>query len=100
MKNTWQQNYDLLKKYYEKNGNIGVPVGSSLYSWLSAQKYAKRGIRGTISLEQIAMLERLGIKWGNSNDEKWMSKYSELKEFYKKNGHVNVPIRTKLYLNP
>ena len=63
MTGTWEQHYAEAKAYYEQNGHLEVSCHSSLYVWLSEQRYARRGKRGTLTGEQIALLDNLGMRW-------------------------------------
>eukprot|EP00951_Prasinocladus_malaysianus_P018343 scaffold146132_cov52-Prasinocladus_malaysianus.AAC.1 len=46
--------------------------------------------------ERIRQLEDLGMEW-YPHDLSWEEKYNQLYEYYKENGHCNVP-RTKAHL--
>ena len=41
MTGTWEQHYAEAKAYYEQNGHLEVSCHSSLYVWLSEQRYAE-----------------------------------------------------------
>ena len=57
---TWDEHYEIANQYYEENGNLIVPSKTKLYTWISSQKYAKRGKRGKLTTEQVTLLEQIG----------------------------------------
>ena len=66
----WELRYKLAEDYYAANGNLSVPVtykpmGICLNKWLNEQKQIYRGKRAgkSLSQENIARLEAIGIKW-------------------------------------
>ena len=66
----WEVRYKLAEDYYAANGNLSVPVtykpmGICLNKWLNEQKQIYRGKRAgkSLSQENIARLEAIGIKW-------------------------------------
>lgn len=66
----WMNNYNILKEYYEENGNIDIPSffeykGVKIGKWLQNQKSSYRGYKGRKKLtsEQIKELELLNINW-------------------------------------
>lgn len=98
----WEVRYALAKEYYEKNGNLKVPLdykpqGIWLNKWLNEQKQIYRGCRKNKSLtdEQIRSLEEIGIIWGNEteikNETVWECQFEGAKRFYEKYGHLTVP---------
>ena len=76
MTGTWEQHYAEAKAYYEQNGHLEVSCHSSLYVWLSEQRYARRGKRGTLTGEQIALLDNLGMRWESRRDVTWQWYYA------------------------
>ena len=87
-KQTWMNNYNLAKKYYEHYGNLNIPVkfktingidyaenGVALGNWLRNQKKAYNGKRTyKISKEKIRLLEEIGIVWFTSKSDENMQK--------------------------
>lgn len=88
----WEEHYEMAKAYYQEHGNLKVSHETKLYTWLSAQKYAKKGKRGQITREQIALLEKIGIDWENDRNRKWMWHYQHAQDYYSIHGALNVPI--------
>jgi len=93
---SWEERYDQLKAFKKKHGHAQVPSNGdwrSLYDWLYKNKKRKNGPHKTfpqLTAKQIEMLNALDIDWGVSNS-RWNEKYDQLKAFYKKHGHTQVP---------
>lgn len=89
---TWDEHYEIAKQYYEENGNLNVPIKTKLYTWLSAQRYAKRGKRGKLTAEQVTLLEQIGMEWESHRNCTWMWYFQHANDYYKIHGALNVPI--------
>lgn len=66
-RDAWEEKFALLKKYYEKNGNINIPQsyvvnGVWLGKWLYEQRRAYRSGK-KFSAKQISKLHRLDPQW-------------------------------------
>ena len=90
----WNAYYSLLKKYYDKNKNIEVPVGYvvnglNLDAWLNRQKnfYKEK----TLSDEKIKLLNDIGIVW-SKREKNWKKNYELLKKYYDEHGDINIPV--------
>lgn len=92
MTGTWEQHYAEAKAYYEQNGHLEVSCHSSLYVWLSEQRYARRGKRGTLTGEQIALLDNLGMRWESRRDVTWQWYYAHARTYYEVHGSLNIPV--------
>lgn len=97
---SWDVCYRKAEIYYEEHGNLKVPKryitedGIALGSWLVTQRRVRAGaVPGNLSKEQIARLDRLGMVWDSRIGKAWETGYQELLEFYKENGHTDVPAR-------
>lgn len=96
----WNRNYQLLKKYHNEHGNIDLPQnyevnGIKLRRWLDNQKQAfKNNIKS--NQEHIDALNKLGIKW-NYNTEKWYEIYQILKDYYQRNGNIDLKNDLEFY---
>lgn len=92
----WLSNYNLLKKYYDENNNIDVPIDYvvnkiRLGLWLYNQRQCFKGAGGKkISKERVELLNKLGMKW-NYREDNWNIRFELLKEYKEKNGDTNVP---------
>lgn len=97
----WEQNYLAACKYYKEFGNLDVPAayvspdGIRLGSWVSRLRKLRSAngkMRGTPpTAEQIARLDRIGMKWNSNLDNKWEAAYSEAVRYAEKNGNLSVP---------
>ena len=100
-KTAWDERYQQLVQYIEQYGHANVPQGSaenpsSLGNWVKKQREAYQKFnqdeKSTMTQEQIDRLNQLGFVW-DPWQEAWMERYKELVEYYKENGHVDVPAR-------
>ena len=94
----WEKKYLLAKQYFEMHGDLNVPPnyrsdGVWLFKWLNEQKQIYRGNRAEkqLSAEQIAKLERIGIHWGQNNDEAWDKQFAAAEQYYHEHGDLNIP---------
>jgi len=92
----WEQGFEELKKFKEREGHLRVPVnyetkhGNKLRSWLKAQRKNK----GELSVDQIERLDAFGFVW-DALSEKWEKGFEELKKFKEREGHCRVPANYK-----
>ena len=88
----WSGRFEELLKYREMYGHVDVPANwtGGLGSWIATQRGNKR--RGDLTNEQVQKLDEVGVNW-NPIDSKWQEMFEALCEFYKSNGHTNVPQR-------
>ncbi|KGF98901.1 hypothetical protein EU96_0210 [Prochlorococcus marinus str. MIT 9302] len=85
----WNDSYEQIKEYFEKEGHSSVPrKHGSLGIWCVNQRlYFKKG---RLSKEKIALLEELNFEW-DPRANQWNSSYTQLKEYFEKEGHTSVP---------
>jgi superfamily II DNA or RNA helicase len=88
---TWNQYFDALKIFREREGNCLVPqlhmeCGLSLGKWVAGQR------QGEIqcSPERVKKLNSVGFIW-NQNEYGWELGYSALVKFHAQHRHCNVP---------
>ena len=63
----WQNNYQLLKDFIEKNCHAKVPSSNpTIGNWVGNTRQAK--IKGKLSEEQIRLLDEVGFIWKASRD--------------------------------
>ena len=109
----WNKMYILAEKFYRKNGHLNVPKrfntkdgitfdenGERLGQWVGRLRlaYKNRSIPAEqrkyankpLTDEQVSMLESIGMVW-DALDSQWNEMYTLAENFYKKNGHLNVP---------
>lgn len=88
--NSFEVNYEELKKFYKENGSAAVPVKTSyLGNWCSRMRAA--GKKGTLTEEQIKKLDELNFIW-DVHEDMWTSKYNQYK-LYKEE---SKPLTTEL----
>lgn len=99
----WMKNYECVKEYFLKHGNLTVPVnyivcnkdGESfnLYSWLGTQRNYKR--KNKLSDNRIKLLDKLYMDWDNTLSKKinelWYSNYLLAKAYFEEHGNLLVP---------
>lgn len=116
-KENWLKNYNLVRKYYEENGDLLVPYkyevkdeeGSiiKLGTWISTQRkfYKKNKLQDwkIKLLEEIEMvwtvenIEQLGKESRKkTNDKKWLKNYNLAKKYYEENGDLLIPRKYKI----
>jgi hypothetical protein len=98
----WVQRYEELKEYKEKKGHTNVPHKyGKLGGWIKTQRELYK--TADIPEDRINKLNELGFSWAldwkKSNQDSWVQKYEELKEFKEKNGNCNVPFSSGMMGN-
>ncbi len=88
----WLAVYADCKEYFSQHGNLKPPVnyssksGVKLADWLARQRKLKRD--GTLSGEQIELLDRIGFEWVVKNT--WKSFYAHAIEYKAEKGDLNT----------
>jgi len=99
LRDLWEDRYSELKEFYRIHGHCNVPNDKSgLHFWVRSQK--SRHKQKTLDGEHVALLEELGIKWLNPDENSkeftspninnWDEMYLELKRFKETHGHCDV----------
>lgn len=89
----WDEQYDQLQKFREKNGHVYLPKNDPQYNdlseWLSIQVLNKN----YLIQERLDKLDALGVIWENKTvrDIKWEAMYNKLVDYYKKYSNSAVP---------
>lgn len=92
----WEQGYALAVQYAAEYKNLNVPAdyvtpnGEALGKWLRNQ--CRAYTNGSLSPDQIARLEAIGMYWGNRYDRQWMEVYQAAKRYFEANGNLDVPV--------
>ncbi|MBE2204067.1 MAG: helicase associated domain-containing protein [Chthoniobacterales bacterium] len=82
---SWQRRFVELKEFLAKNKSYPTRVtNSSLASWVKSQRKIAQ------SQQHAGQLNSINFPW-HPNEENWLKRYSELKEFKKQFGHCEVP---------
>lgn len=94
----WERNYAEAAAYYERHGNLFVPVnyvtetGFKPGAWLVSLRMTRIGkSRLDLSEDKIRRLDEIGMEWGDRNENRWMQSYAEAKRYYEKNGNLKIP---------
>lgn len=99
---SWEESYELAKKYYYKYGNLNIPRsfktdngidrcedGYGLGTWISRQRVKRNS--GKLSNERIELLDQIKMNW---NEEyvvvSWEEAYKLAKKYYDKYQRLNI----------
>lgn len=68
------------------------------FKWVNKQRMEKRlkdqGMKSSMTDHRLKLLDRCGFNWAKHKGQlSWDDKYEELVDFFKKNGHCNVPTK-------
>ena len=95
---TWDQQFEEAKMYYEKNADLRVPYnyvtesGFNLGVWITNLRSAYAGYSGVgINQSRIIQLNSIGMIW-SVPEEQWNIGYSEAVKYYNDHGHLRVPV--------
>ena len=94
----------MLRRYFDEHGDLKIPAnyvvnGVWLARWFTEQKArlngkstGRSGEKKTLTEEQAKRLMSLGVQKNVlNNDVLWQEQYVCAKEFFEKNGHLNIP---------
>ncbi len=93
----WLLKYEMIKKYYDENGNINFDLDFTLedeqlkfnpHKFLAKQRIDYN--KGLLSTDKVNLLKAIGLKFKNDSEE-WNQKYACLLKYYQENGNINVP---------
>lgn len=94
---SWEAYYAAAVEYSKTHGNLLIPKsyvtaeGLNLGSWLLTQKRVKSGkIAGSMSEEQAARLEAIGMIWDDSSSRKWNYAYKQLISYKQTYGNLDI----------
>mmetsp|Transcript_13924 Transcript_13924/g.27898 ORF Transcript_13924/g.27898 Transcript_13924/m.27898 type:complete len:551 (-) Transcript_13924:2-1654(-) len=87
----WENRYESLKLYKEKNGDCDVPfTDETLGLWVNDQRKLYTFQRSDpLSKSRFEKLEAIGFEW---DPPMWDKRLEELIEFKREKGHCDVPI--------
>ena len=101
---SWELMYAMAERYYREHGDIEVPKryvtgeGFSLGQWLDTQRKVRAGkAKGTLTEEQAAKLDRLGMRWQGKADAVWEKYYAAAKKYYAEHGDLLASVRNGKY---
>ena len=100
---SWEEMYELAKKYYEYHGDLEIPVkfktingyeyndtGVNLGRWLHNQRENQN-----LSDERRNLLSNIGMHFKDYNDLQWNKYYELAKKYYEHYGNLIVPFKFK-----
>ena len=100
---SWEKNYLEAKDYYNKFGDLLVPVkyvtesGFPLGVWIMSMRQARANQRSnTVTEERLHKLDEIGMVW-DAFSEQWERNYLEAVEYYREHGNLLVSVR---YISP
>ena len=99
----WEKNYCAALEYYNAHGDLLVPFdfktqdGLALGTWVRSLRQARKGEfkRKPPTQEQIERLDKIGMYWGNCNENQWMQGYEAAKQYFQTHGNLDVPTMYK-----
>ncbi len=96
---SWEDMYELAKKYHKENHTIDVSVeyqtedGYPLGRWLETQRRVYRGsAAGRLDAERKRKLDDLGMRWETRAAENFERMYVAAKRYQELHGNLNVPV--------
>ncbi len=102
----WMSRYKELVVFHSRFSHCNVPQqwseNAPLGSWVAYQRRVYRGATdGSLSNDQIDLLNKIGFSWAADSKKhaspgqlkRWMARYEDLKRFYKRFEHSNVPLK-------
>ena len=87
----WEKGFLEAKKYYEKYGDLNVPVKYetdnlfSLGTWIQRQRNLYKNNK--ICDDRIKRLTDIGMNW---NPDNWKSRFDLVKKYYEEHGNINI----------
>ena len=95
----WNRNYEAAKAYFREHGDLEVPKGwiqdgVKLDNWLHDLRKKYRHdphVRGTLTDEQIALMDALGMRWETKKNLAFERGYSYAKAYSEEHGAADAP---------
>ena len=97
---SWELMYRAAKRYYELHNDLEATKryvtedGLSLGQWLDTQRKVRAGkAKGILTEEQIARLDKIGMRWQAKGDQNWNRYFAAAQAYYCKHGDLLVNVR-------
>ena len=94
LESAWNEMYNRLYEFHKIHGHSNIPQSWNedrlLATWVAAQRGRKSGKKGTLSDEQIALLDAIEFDW-SPKQSVWKERYVSLCKFKKLHDHMNIP---------
>lgn len=103
----WLKKYELARKYYEKYGDLLIPITYfeninneriNLGFWINRQRERYKGSqKSPLSTVEIKLLEEIGMIWyvreyqDENIDKTWLKKYELVKKYYEEHNNLLIP---------
>ena len=95
----WERNYLVACSFYMEHRHLDVPInfvtkdGLRLGDWIAKLRRIRSGaaVAGSLTKEQIARLDSIGMLWGTRHTNQWENYYTEATRYFQKHGNLNVP---------
>ena len=101
---SWELMYQAAEEYFKKHGNLEVTKryttedGLSLGQWLDTQRKVRAGkVKGVLTEDRIAGLDRLGMRWESKSDRNWERNFAAAQAYYREHGNLLVNVRNGKY---
>ena len=98
---SWDLMYEFAKQYYQRHGNLEVPMkyqteeGYGLGRWIHTQRRVYAGEKyGVLGEERIRRLNQIGMIWESSRDLAWERYFNEARKYYAGHGNLNTSADT------
>lgn len=94
----WRNGLEELKKFVKRHGHANVPASRSRRSPAAGFLLLARKLyrTGKLTADRQRELESLGVVW-NLMDDSWERRYQQLREFHRRFGHVQIPMKRPEY---
>ena len=104
LSSSWDHYFSEASIYYAEHGNLKVPKlyktpsGLNLGVWLTTQRRVREGrIQGTLTEQQIARLDSIGMFWGNRKEVAWQRGFEAAQKYHDTYGNLMV---ARKYVDP
>ncbi|ADU24056.1 Helicase associated domain protein [Ruminococcus albus] len=93
----WEENFSAAVRYHRQHGDLEVPQkyvdseGFYLGRWLSKLRLNRKNGTETLTEEQKARLDALGMCWEDRFERRWNNNFRELCKYYDEHKTLTVP---------
>ncbi len=101
---SWELMYQAAAQYFETHGDLEATKryvtedGLSLGQWLDTQRKVRAGkVKGVLTEEQIARLDKLGMRWESKTDRNWERNFAAAQAYYREHGDLLVNVQAETY---
>ena len=100
----WEEYYAAAVRYHRENGDLNVPAnyvddeGIRLGQWICGLRSNRNGTAKNVKSltdEQIARLDAIGMRWGSKYDCQWDEAFEALCSYYNKYHTFDIPVSYK-----